>query len=318
MRPKNRLMRLQLDQLGIMRAAGSSLIERPTRPSLSSGTLPRVAEEGQELETSHFSSPSPISGIENAKRPGGVVSIKIRRVRPMALMDLFRKRPKAASRAALTDWLDSRAAHLTQKAIHDYSRARAGLSWQQIYSEPMFIEALDVARWRAFPLGLALVGEMAEGALRSFAPQPAALEHFPQKWEPVLREKMRQDEKLEPSLVPGRSSNALAEAVAACALEAFDRHPVFPSIGAEEWAVMRAELRQALLAAGLHPPKPVKDIAVPVGARMFELMPMHPTIKEQDSLIVKNQLRTSLISLHEEFVASFDRVALAAALASRA
>jgi hypothetical protein len=199
----------------------------------------------------------------------------------MALRDWFRKRPKAASRAALIDWLDSRAAHLTQKAIHDYSRARAGLSWQQIYSEPMFIAALDVARWRAFPIGLAVVGEMAEGTLRPVAPQPAAL----------------------------------TAAVAGCALEAFDRHPVFAAIGADDWAVMRKELRHAIIAAGLHPPKPVKDIAVPVGERMFELMPMHPTIKQQDSLIVKNQLRTGLISLHEEFAASFDLSALAAALA---
>ena len=125
---------------------------------------------------------------------------------------------------------------------------------------------------------------------------------------------MRQDKNLEHSLDPARAANALTEAVAACAVEAFDRHPVFPAIGAEDWAVMRAELHRALIAAGLHPPKPVKDIAVPVGARMFELMPMHPTIKEQDSLIVKNQLRTGLISLNEEFVASFDLAALAAAL----
>jgi hypothetical protein len=207
---------------------------------------------------------------------------------PMALMDLlrsslFQSRPGAASRAALVDWLDSRAAHLTQKAIHDYSRARAGLSWQQIYSEPMFIEALDLARWRMFPIGLAVVGEMAEGALRPFAPAPAAV----------------------------------AEAVAGCAAEALDRHPVFPAIGEEDWAALRAELHDALIAAGLHPPRPVKDIAVPVGERVFALMPMHPTIKEQDSLIVKNQLRTGLISLHQEFVATFDLSALAAALAPR-
>ncbi|ALK08425.1 hypothetical protein [Blastochloris viridis] len=199
----------------------------------------------------------------------------------MALLDLFRKKPKATGRAALTDWLDSRAAHLTQKGIHDYSRARAGTNWQQIYSEPIFLEALDIARWRSYPIGLRLVGELAEGALRPHAPAPAAL----------------------------------PEAVAACALDAFDRHPVFPAIAAGEWASMRAELRASLVAAGLHPPKPVKDIAVPVGDTIFALMPMHPTIKQQDSLIVRNQLRTGLIALHEEFTATFDLEALAAALA---
>ncbi|KAA5602853.1 hypothetical protein [Blastochloris sulfoviridis] len=199
----------------------------------------------------------------------------------MALFDLFRKTPPAADRAALVAWLDSRAAHLIQKGIHEYSRARAGTAWQMIYQEPMFIEALDVARWRSFPIGLQLVGEMVEGALRPFAPVPVAL----------------------------------PEAVAACALAAFDRHPVFAAIGADAWAAMRGELHDKLVAVGLHPPKPVKDIAVPVGQRIFDLMPMHPDIKQQDSLIVRNHLRTSLLTLHVEFARDFDRAALAAELA---
>ncbi|WP_126401231.1 hypothetical protein [Blastochloris tepida] len=199
----------------------------------------------------------------------------------MALFDLFRKAPPAADRAALVAWLDSRAAHLIQKGIHEYSRARAGTNWQVIYQEPMFIAALDVARWRSFPIGLQLVGEMVEGALRPFAPAPAAL----------------------------------APAVAACALKAFDRHPVYPAIGDAEWGAMRAALHDALIAVGLHPPKPVKDISVPFGPRIFELMPMHPDIKQQDSLIVRNHLRTSLITLHAEFVRDFDCAALAAELA---
>lgn len=199
----------------------------------------------------------------------------------MALFDLFRKPPRATGRAALVDWLDSRAAHLTQKGIHDYSRARAGTNWQQIYAEPMFIAALDLARWRTYPLGLAMLGEMAQGALR-----------------------------------PHGASAALADAVAGCAVEAFDRHPVFQPLGAEAWAAMRAELGQAVAAAGARPPKPVKDIAVPFGARIFELMPMHETVRQQDSLIVHNQLRTSLITLHGEFTECFDLAALAAALAA--
>ncbi|NJO54866.1 MAG: YbjQ family protein [Bacteroidales bacterium] len=89
------------------------------------------------------------------------------------------------------------------------------------------------------------------------------------------------------------------------------------AIGADDWASMRGELHDRLVAVGLHPPKPVKDIAVPAGQRIFDLMPMHPDIKQQDSLIVRNHLRTSLLTLHAEFARDFDLAALAAELAPR-
>lgn len=200
----------------------------------------------------------------------------------MALLDWLRKKPLLSDRAALVDWLDTRAAFLIQKGIHEYSRARAGLQWQAIYQEKMFIEALDIARWRSYPIGLALVSEVVDGILRPYA----------------------------------TNAPALAGALAVCALEAFDRHPVFPAIGEAEWREMRAELRGKVIAASLHPPKAVKDIPTPVQDRIFDLMPMHARIKQQDNLIVHNHLKTSLIAMSERFPAEFDLPAVARAIAA--
>ena len=53
-----------------------------------------------------------------------------------------------------------------QKGIYEYSRARAGHYAKVLFGEPEFIEAVDRARWRAYPLGLAMVAELVEGVLR--------------------------------------------------------------------------------------------------------------------------------------------------------
>ena len=51
--------------------------------------------------------------------------------------------------------------------MYEYSRARAGHYAKVLLQEPEFLAAIEVARWQAYPLGLAMVAEMVEKLLHS-------------------------------------------------------------------------------------------------------------------------------------------------------
>src|SRR4029453_15042093 len=94
----------------------------------------------------------------------------------MGLLDLFRSKPPIRDAAAVGTFVDENAAFLMQKGLYEYSRARAGHYAKVLFREPEFLAAVEVSRWRAYPLGLAMVGEMAEGILRPhFAERAAGL-----------------------------------------------------------------------------------------------------------------------------------------------
>ncbi len=56
----------------------------------------------------------------------------------------------------------------SSKAIYEY-RVRAGHYSKVLFKEPEFHKAVDLSRWRAFLLGLAMVAEIVEGVIRSQA-----------------------------------------------------------------------------------------------------------------------------------------------------
>jgi hypothetical protein len=90
----------------------------------------------------------------------------------MGLLDtlnIFRKRPPVRDHVELAQFIDENAAFLAQKGIYEYSRARAGHYAKVLFAEAGFAEALERSRWSAYPLGLAMVGELAEGVLRPLA-----------------------------------------------------------------------------------------------------------------------------------------------------
>src|SRR6478609_6157601 len=84
----------------------------------------------------------------------------------MGLLDIFRRAAPIRDVQTLADFIDRNAAFVSQKGIYEYSRARAGHYAKVLFGEPEFIEAVDRARWRAYPIGLAMVAEVVEGALR--------------------------------------------------------------------------------------------------------------------------------------------------------
>jgi hypothetical protein len=196
----------------------------------------------------------------------------------MGFLDLFWRRRAIDSRAALAEFIDHQAAFLAQKGIYEYSRARAGPYSKMLFNETAFIDAVNRARWQAFPLTLAMVGEVVEGVLRARAPAAAS---------------------------------ESVKTVRALALEVFDRYSPPPPLTASDWADARAALHRALTGVSLHPVKPVKDVPEPYAAAYFATMPIHERLRGSDFPTVRNYLKATLCNIHDKLVARADLPALA-------
>src|SRR5215208_2101513 len=120
----------------------------------------------------------------------------------MGLLDMFRPRPPIRDIPALAAFIDENAAFVTQKGIYEYSRARAGHYAKVLFAEKEFQDAVERSRWSAFPLGLAMVGELVEGVVRPLAPADG-----------------------------GREPEGLRKLV----VSVFDRYPVPASLGEQAW-----------------------------------------------------------------------------------
>jgi hypothetical protein len=201
----------------------------------------------------------------------------------MGFFDLFRRPKPIRDTGELAEFIDRHAAFVTQKGIYEYARARAGHYAKVLFKEPEFQAACDVSRWRAFPLGLAMVGELVEGVLR-----------------PLARgEEYRQ-----------------REPIGALVLAVFDRYPVPAELGEAAWRELRAELDRHLKQVGLHPPKWAKDIPVPFAKSYFDLMPIHEKLRTAEFPTITNYLRVTLCNIHDEFSGRADAAALGRALSS--
>ena len=200
----------------------------------------------------------------------------------MGLLDiLMRRKPPIRDAAAVGAFVDENAAFLMQKGLYEFSRARSGHYAKVLFGEPEFQAAVEVARWRAFPLGLAIVAEAVEGVLR---------ERTGAGREQILR--------------------ILTDQV----LAVFDRYPYPDALGADEWRALRAELARRLQLIGLHPPKRVIDIPEQWAQAYFDLMPIHEKLRASDFPTTRNYLRAQLCNIHEEFVQRLDLAAVAASL----
>jgi hypothetical protein len=198
----------------------------------------------------------------------------------MGIFDWFRRPPPIADHAALVDFLDSRAAFIVQKGIFDYTRAISGPSFSLLIKETAFAAAVDGARWKNYPLVLSMVTELVDGVLRPFA----------------------------------SSKEALGGALARTALDIFDRYPVPAAIGAEAWSAARGDLETRLNRITLHATKYAKDIPLPLAEAVFNGMPIHERLRGNHIEWVRNNLRSNLIRMHEEFTERADCAALVATL----
>ena len=76
----------------------------------------------------------------------------------MGLLDFFRSKPPIRNMSAVATFVDENAAFLMQKGLYEFARARSGHYAKVLFGEPEFQHAIEVARWRAYPLGLVIVG----------------------------------------------------------------------------------------------------------------------------------------------------------------
>jgi hypothetical protein len=190
---------------------------------------------------------------------------------------LFWRKPPIADPKALADFIDLQSAFLVQKGIHEYARARSGHYAKVLFSEDWFIEALERSRWSAYPLGLAMVGEVVEGLLR-----PHAAAQSPQ-----------------------------LERLSALVLSVFDRYPRPEALEQNEWNEARLELGQRLQLVGLHPIKRVMDIPEPYARKYWDLMPIHKSIRTRDYPTTHSYLKIMLCNIHDELARRMDAAALA-------
>ena len=195
----------------------------------------------------------------------------------MGVFDIFfRKPPPIRDAAALADFIDGNAAFVTQKGLYEYSRVRAGHYAKVLFKEQTFQIAIEEARWRAYPLGLAMIAEVVDSVLHDES-SPARAENLARLDELVL--------------------------------SIFDRYPVPPSIGPGAWRGIREELDRRLKLIALHPPKRAKDIQEPYAQAYFDTMPIHEQLRARDFPTTKNYLKVTLCNVHDVLSKRIDRAA---------
>ena len=199
---------------------------------------------------------------------------------PLGFFGFFRARPPIRDAQALADFIDQQSAFLMQKGIYEYSRARAGHYAKVLFREQGFIDAVEQSRWRAYPLGLAMVTELVEGVLCPHA---------------------------------GDRNKQLA-ALQDLVLSVFDRYPVPAALGAQVWRDERTEIVRRLQLIGMQAPKHAYDICVPWAETYVDLFPIHEKLRGRDFPTIRNYLRETLCNIHDEFTKRMDAQALAATL----
>lgn len=199
----------------------------------------------------------------------------------MVLRDFFRRPSAVTTREALEDFLDGRAAFVTQKAIFEYSRAAAGYLWQPLFDEEEFKAALERSRWLAYPLGLAAVAEIAEALLRPACPDRA------------------------PDMLCGLQ--AMLDRV-------LGRHRPPASVTVSEWTAASAFCLERTGRLQARPVRAVKDMPDDIAEPMFLRLPLHEKIRGRDPVLLRNNLTASLIAVHDELEKCANAPQLAASL----
>jgi len=201
----------------------------------------------------------------------------------MNLRDLFFwRRPPIADLNALADFIDVQSTFVTQKGIYEYSRARAGHYAKVLFAEKEFQDAVERSRWSAFPLGLAMVGELVGGVV---CPGP------------------------------GADRATCSDKLRALVLAVFDRYPTPGSLSAQEWSNARTELARRLQLIGLPPPKRAMHIPEPFAKTYFDLMPIHKQLRGRDFSTTHNYLKVTMCNIHAELTRRMDEPALSQLLA---
>lgn len=196
------------------------------------------------------------------------------------------RRPRIGNLAELTEFIAAQSAFVAQKCTIDYCQARTGLNWPMLEKEAAFRQALDRARWEAYPLVLNDVGIMVEGLLRPATTEPNLL------------------------LLAHWLTRTYAES-----LERYGppRYREPDSTWAEDIDHFRRRLGQAQMAA----PRPVHEVGGESGAALHKLMPIHPSLTGLDKHMIANNVKMRLCRVYETLERDLDRKAVVAEISAR-
>jgi hypothetical protein len=191
------------------------------------------------------------------------------------------RKPKIATPDSLAEFMAEQSAFVAQKCTIDYCQARSGLLWPQLEKEQVFRDALDHARWEAYPIVLSDVGIMIEGLVRP-ALKPAALLPF---------------------------ASWLTQTYADC----LNRYgpPRHRDPGAT-WDGDVERFRHRLGQAQMAAPRPVHEVGGESGRELHRLMPMHPSLTKLDAPMIANNVKLRLARAYEDLERQGDTAAIGA------
>lgn len=184
-----------------------------------------------------------------------------------ALTSLWRKPAQITSPEELAAFLKAESAFLSQKTTVEYCRARAGLFWEKLFREAAFAEALEICRWGSMAAVLADMLVVTEAYLRPHAATDAR----------PLGERL---------------TRMLDEILASYASEAGP-----PQAG---WDELRAGFPARMARVQLGAPHDPSQIARTAGARVFDLLPIHPRLRGHDREMVINSLRFGMLAFWQK------------------
>lgn len=168
-------------------------------------------------------------------------------------------RGKIADPAALAAALSQEAAHVAQSATYNYLRARAGFLGPKLFSEPAFLEALEITRWESYAAALADLTLIAAAAARPWLPSGGVAE----EWREIFRQAL--------SVYPP---------------------PVHRDDG---WDGLIAAFAARAAQADAAPPEPPEAVAATAGRTIFAQLPLHPDVRRLDEEMVVNTVRFRML-----------------------
>ena len=169
--------------------------------------------------------------------------------------------------------------------MQDYCRLRAGDGADALFADPAFVAALDKACWEAYPRALAMVGTVAEAALRPYA---------------------------------GDNAHAVL-----FGLIADDPREFRPAAGAagdrrRRTGARRAPISSARSAISRERSRETAEaVARDHSSFYLAIMPLHPKLGADDFPALRSQLKLSLLQIQEAFAQRANLMALAGELAAR-
>jgi hypothetical protein len=190
-----------------------------------------------------------------------------------------RRWPPVTTGQELADLIAAQTAYVAQRSVIEYCKARTGLNWEKLSLEQSFLDHLEVCRWEAYALVLADVAELALIRLRrdgAAAPQ---------------------------AYLPG---------LVAAARAALLRHPV-PS-HRTGWTDAAGALERHLARAALAAPRPVHLIGLQSADAIFDLLPIHASLRPEDRQMFQNSVRFAICGAFETMSRCLEVPALEAAL----